>query len=201
MTEQVQEITESVAEHPEVEPKKPKDSIEIVELGNPSFVSYHPDFLALVRKFAEKVDFPTVTYESLHNYFCTVLQGVYDQKLRGIPDKTITYKFHGGFINGKLCGISLFYLLTNRMPHIQTIDWAYCYTSNPARPGKGDIRLAYQFALKVKEWQKIWKARHISFLATDDGLNRIAKRLFINSKPCGTYWIGTGVRDALLKRS
>jgi hypothetical protein len=67
------------------------------------------------------------------------------------------------------------------LPHIQTIDWPYCHSN--------DIRISYQFCQKVKEYKKKWKARYISFVAVNPHLNRVAKRLFKKSKPCGTYWV------------
>jgi hypothetical protein len=175
-----------------VPPKKSRDDvIQIYPLENPAYVSEDNDFLGLVREFEADIQIPSIRYESIHNYIATIVQGIYDQKLRGIKDELITYKVQIGFVNGKLSGFSVFYLLPNRLPHIQTIDWAYCHSK--------DIRLSYKFCLELQKYRKAWKARRISFVATNKVLDRIAKRLFKNAKPCGTYWVCDDVRSNIIK--
>ncbi len=183
-----------------IEPDLPgKDVIEIMPLENPAYASLNEDFLAMLKEFAEHIAVPQIRYESLHNYLCEVVKINLLAKLRGEPEKLSTSKLYLGFVNGKLAGFSHFYLYPNRLPHIQTMDWAYCHTKNLKKPGKADIRVSYRFALEVRKWKKIWGARYISMVVADDGLNRIVKRLFKKPKACGVYYVSEDIRSDLIK--
>lgn len=168
------------------------DKIEIVEIDNPEYVARSDHFRHMVYKFVGEIKLPTINYESLHNYLCTITNGVAQQKRSGVPDSAIEFKMFGGYVNDILKGFCLFYLMPNRIPHIQTIDWPYCYSE--------DIRVTHGFCLKVKEYKKKWGARHISLIAVSDRNFRVFKRAFKNVHIGGTYIIAEDVKDGLFNK-
>lgn len=167
------------------------DKIQIYPLENPAYVSEDRDFLSLISEFESILEIPSIRYESVHNYIATVVQGIYDQKLQGIKDVNITYKVQIGFVNGKLDGFQLFYLLPNRLPHIQTIDWPYCHSH--------DIRVSFRFCEEIQRYKKLWKARRISYVANNPRLAKCTKKLFKNAVPCGTWYVADDVNTSFIK--
>lgn len=180
------------AEHSKVRGKKSEDDlIEIYPVDRPAYVSENQSFLALLRRFSDTIHIPSITYESIHNYVCTVVQGIYEQKRSGVKDNLIEYRCLIGLVNGSLAGFALFYMLPNRMPHIQTMDCPYVYSE--------DMRVSYQFCLEVQKHKKLWHARRIRFVATNPVLDRVAKRLFKNARPCGTLYLVDDINASLVK--
>ena len=176
------------------EPKvaSPDDRIEIVPLNNPFYISSSQEFMEMVKEYAtSEMKIPSINAESLHNYLCNFVQGIFDQQVKGMNERSIRQRVLAGYINGKLAGFTLFYMLPNRMPHIQTLDWAYIHTT--------DNRISYLFAKEVKKCKRLWGAAYISFVAANKHLAKVSRRLFKATHKGGEWLIVKDVNDALLK--
>jgi hypothetical protein len=170
---------------------KPDDKVEITEVTNPGWVATDVAFINMLEEFVKEAGLPSVNLESMHNYLCSIVQATYYSNLNKENQALNTHKFHAGFVNGKLCGFSMFSMLPNRMPHIQTIDWAICKSY--------DHRLTHLFAKELLRWKRKWNAVHIMVLVRNPKLLRTYRRLFKSAKTSGPLIFANGIHAALLK--
>lgn len=174
---------------------KKKSDIQLHEITNPAFVSESVEFISLIKKACERMALPTVRYESLHNHIGAVVQSVYDQKLRGVPASAITSRCTIGVVNGKMTGFSLFYMLPNRMPHIQTLMWEYCFAKHRNHPNVNDVRLIYKFSQEVQRMKKAVGARYITMPVAEEKFNKIIGIMFKKPRHAASIWVFDDVND------
>jgi hypothetical protein len=167
-----------------------KEIVEVYELSDPSYVAYSEEFRQLLREFVDILKIPSITFESLHNYIGTIVDGIYKQKIAKVPDRAIQYKVYVGTVDNVLSGFTLFYMLPNRMPHVMTLDWPYIYSKNN--------KLTVAFVRELKKWKKIWRARHILMVANNRRISRVAGKLFKGNIGCGELLIAKDVKDEYL---
>jgi hypothetical protein len=159
-----------------------KMNIEIVELENPYFASMSEEFKKLIYGFySQELNIPTITYESLHNYICQIVEGIAMQRRAGTNPANIHQRVLLGYANGSLVGFCVFYMLNNRMPHVSCLDLAYMFVS-----GKYP-RVTEGFCQTLRECKKKWGARRISTTLTNDRLYKAINRLFKKAHVGGVY--------------
>lgn len=163
-------------------PREAKDhDIQILELDNPNYIARNESLHEMIRDLLRQFGSPSITFESLLNFLSTMVYGIYTAKQHGVPNDSIKTKFFLGFVDGKLDGFLLYFMMADRAPHIQTIDVPYVYSNN--------MKISYEFAKQLVRSKRKWGARHIAFVLANPKFAKIAKRFFSNAKKIGEYWI------------
>ena len=100
-----------------VPPKKHRPEIIVRELDNPDFAASSAELKYLIAELVDQIHLPSIDYESLHNYFCGMVKGIRQHKMAH-PNIVPEAKVMVGFMDGVLAGLTLFYMLPYRTPHI-----------------------------------------------------------------------------------
>lgn len=169
-------------------PEKEERGIQIIDVENPAWISKSQQFVEMSRRFVEHdlKGVPSITPETFINYCASIVDGICKQKLAGVHDKLIQTKIQVGFVDEALAGFQVFHMLTNRMPHVQTLNWAYLYSENPT--------LTSMFADEVERHRKEWKAIYVFCTFTNERLQKVSRRILKKASFAGMYYVGKGVR-------
>ena len=175
---------------PVAPPKKHRPEIIVKELDNPDFAASSAEFKYLIAELVDMIHLPSIDYESLHNYFCGMVKGIRQHKMAH-PNIVPEAKVLVGFMDGVLAGLTLFYMLPYRTPHISTMDWPYCISKHAG--------ITYKFVQEMIKCKKLWRARYINLVATNDRLVKVYMRGFKKMRIIGTVMIGEGIKDKIIK--
>jgi hypothetical protein len=181
---------EPIFEPEPVLPRKHRPEIIVRELDNPDFAASSAELKYLIAELVEQTHLPSVDMESLHNYFCSMVKGIRQHKISN-PNVPPEAKVLVGFADGVLAGLTLFYMLPYRIPHISTMDWPYCISKH--------ARITYKFVQEMLRCKKLWRARYINLVATNDRLVKVYMRGFKKMRIIGTVMIGEGMKDKMIK--
>ena len=171
-------------------PKKHRPEIIVRELDNPDFAASSAELKYLIAELVEQTHLPSVDYESLHNYFCSMVKGIRQHKVNN-PNVLPEAKVLVGFADGVLAGLTLFYMLPYRIPHIATMDWPYCISKH--------ARITYKFVQEMLRCKKLWRAKYINLVATNERLVKVYLRGFKKMRVIGTVMMGEGIKDKMIK--
>jgi hypothetical protein len=190
MTETTEDYQEPIFDPIPVAPRKHRPEILVRELDNPDFAASSAELKYLIAELVEQIHLPSIDYESLHNYFCQMVKGIRQHKIN-TPNVIPEAKVLVGFMDGVLAGLTLFYMLPYRTPHISTMDWPYCISKH--------AMITYKFVQEMHKCKKLWRAKYINLVATNDRLVKVYMRGFKKMRIIGTVMIGEGIKEKMIK--
>jgi hypothetical protein len=71
------------------------------------------------------------------------------------------------------------------------MDWPYCISKHAG--------ITYKFVQEMIKCKKLWRARYINLVATNDRLVKVYMRGFKKMRIIGTVMIGEGIKDKIIK--
>lgn len=167
-------------------------SVSILEVTNPGWAATNAEFRDMAAELVEETGLPSINADSMLNYLCTIVQNTYCARLRGEAEALNLNRLYVGFVGGKIAGMTLFRLMPNRMPHIQTIEWTFCKSR--------DIRLTHLFCRELLHWKRKWNAVHIMCMVPPgEKAAKLFNRFFKKARITHEYGFANGMHAGLLK--